>query len=281
LADLTTHDACLHILCDRLNTMGLSAAVTCDIVDPRHDTPRISKAEILSVPGSLDNSILIYPEIVIGNPLRGRHVVRYLLNKPGYLNRKTFEEMNYGADEYYIHFADEFRPEGLKSRLCRLPLVDTTVFHASPRHRERVGFVVYSSRVAPDVASFPGWVSPVTIVSIRAPLDPHALADLYQSSRALIVAERTLAMLEALHCGCPTIIVPNLAFDYAPLLNRFGSRGFAIGFDLTQLAQASEAAETFDALYAAQSADADTRLRELVLDAASYFGLPHISARLR
>ena len=35
---------------------------------------------------------------------------------------------SYGASDYFIHFAEEFRPAKLKSRLLRIPLVDTRVF---------------------------------------------------------------------------------------------------------------------------------------------------------
>ena len=117
---------CLHALCDHLNRLGVSAAVTASVVDPRSATPRINRLILRLMPSILDGSMVIYPEITKGNPLRAKHVVRYLLNKPGFFGGHGME--SFGASEYFIHFAEEFRPDGLKSRLfaispCRHPRV--------------------------------------------------------------------------------------------------------------------------------------------------------------
>ncbi len=155
-------------------------------------------------PSRLHQSVVIYPEITNGNPLGAKHVVRYLLNKPGFFNGRGLE--SYGATDYFIHFAEEFRPPALKSRLLRLPLIDKSVFWPSPPGRERSGFLVYSDRYRPNIEGFPDWVKPLTVISRENTRDPPTLANLYRQSRALIVGERTAAMPEALHCHCPIIL---------------------------------------------------------------------------
>lgn len=264
---------CLHLLCDRLNRLGVSAAVTTDVVDPGLNTPRTYMGTISEYPAMLDRSIVIYPEIVAGNPLRAKNVVRYLLNKPGFLSDVGMED--YGAGDYYLHYADEFRPPGLKSRKLRLPLVDTEVFAPPPSAAKRNGFLVYSVRHQPDTTALPAWIDKVTLISSAVPREPAALAALYRSSRALIVGERTAAVFEALHCHCPVIIVPHGGFEYEPVIEFAGGYGLTVGFDQHGFARATESAPVFPMHYAKHFVDVDAKILEFVTDATRHFGLPN------
>jgi len=265
---------CLHLLCDRLNRLGVSAAVTAEVIDPRLNTPRVSRGTISVYPELLNRSIVIYPEIVAGNPLRARNVVRYLLNKPGFFTGAGIE--TYGGGDYYLHFADEFRPPNLVSRVLRLPLVDTTIFAPPPLSNARNGFLVYSARHQPDIKAFPDWIDNVTIISSAAPRDPPALAELYQSKRALIVGERTSAIAEALHCYCPVMILPHRSFAFEPVVSFAGGYGLTVGLDQVGLARATASAPAFPAHHAMQHTDVDAKILEFVADAARHFGLSEL-----
>jgi len=98
----------LYRLCHHLNTAGYSAAMTpiggpiVDVPDwltPVHDGPA-------------GESIVIYPEVVAGNPLNAKKVVRWTLNNPGLLGGDTF----YPDDEMIFVF-----------NAARLPLVSQAV----------------------------------------------------------------------------------------------------------------------------------------------------------
>lgn len=52
----------------------------------------------------VDDAIIIYPEIVNGNPLRGRKVVRWFLHRPGHHTGKV----DYGRNELYFYYQDAF-----------------------------------------------------------------------------------------------------------------------------------------------------------------------------
>jgi hypothetical protein len=265
---------CLHALCDRLNRLGVSAAVTSRKIDSRVRTPQIHRGVLRLAPWRLDQSVVIYPEITAGNPLGAKHVVRYLLNKPGFFNRRGME--GWGPSDYFIHFAEEFRPVGLQSRLLRFPLIDTSIFKPRPLARERKGFLVYSHRHRPDVGSFPDWIDEWTLLVHEQPRDPPTMAALYRSSRALIVGERTAAIPEALHCHCPVIMLPHRDYAPEPIMSFFAGHGLVLGFDKDGLARATETAPAFAAHYAAQFTGLDRQILDFVADVGRHFGLPRL-----
>lgn len=52
----------------------------------------------------IQDAVVIYPEVVDGNPLKGKNVVRWLLNKPGELSNKV----EYGKDDLFFFFDKHF-----------------------------------------------------------------------------------------------------------------------------------------------------------------------------
>jgi hypothetical protein len=64
----------------------------------RYETPLASSADI-------EDSIVVYPEIVSGNPLGARRYVRWLLHKPGF-HEGRFE---YSRDDLYFSYQDAFK----------------------------------------------------------------------------------------------------------------------------------------------------------------------------
>ncbi len=91
----------LHRLCYLLRQRGANAAIYSN-----PPTPDIYGNSIVS----FQPDIAIYPEVVNGNPLNARHVVRWLLNTPGAVvgHDGIRGDGVYGHDDLICHYADRF-----------------------------------------------------------------------------------------------------------------------------------------------------------------------------
>jgi hypothetical protein len=262
---------CLYLLCHHLNRLGYEAYITgrhapTELLICYADHGLIAQKRQEGI-----DDIVIYPEIVGGNPLGGRKVVRYLLNKPGFIV-KGVTASDYGAQDYIIHFGEECRDKRLISRSLRIPLVDTKVFNRVSEAQQRSGFLLYSVRYTPNANDIPAWVSPQVFISPKTPRDPGTLADLYRQSKALIVWERTAAVGEAIHCGCPVVMIPGgFNFYWWPTMRRYAGAGLVLGWNESQIALAQSNIDTAITLYRRQSLGLDQAIHAFVAEARQHF----------
>ncbi len=117
----------LHQLCDRLNKAGQDAYIwpsnkpVLNVKTPfktgylllryccRHIRRGFRKNPLLNTPiasyKDLQKAIVIYPEVIVGNPLHAQYVVRWLLHKPGFHNGGKIE---FGADDLFFYYDKVF-----------------------------------------------------------------------------------------------------------------------------------------------------------------------------
>jgi hypothetical protein len=260
---------CLFLLCHHLNRLGYEAYITGKNAPPTLLTPNVDNEMIAKNRRDGVEDIVIYPEIYGGNPLGGQKVVRYLLNKPGALNGVTIDQ--YGETDYVIHYADEFRDERLVSARLTIPLVDHTIFHRKGETRKRQGYVLYYVRYNPDFDQLPRWVNPYTIISRSNPRDPGTLAALYRQSKALVVWERTAAISEAIHCGCPVMVMPRPGFEWQPIVRRYFGAGFVMGWNKPWITIARGTIGLGISLYRVRFLGLDQAIHRFVRNARRHF----------
>jgi len=262
---------CLHLLCHHLNRLGYRSYVSTQVTNPNFNTPYADDSALdqFRQAGLMD--IVIYPEVVSGNPLNAKQVVRYLLNKPGYFTGVGME--TYGNGDFFVHFADEFAPPDKNSLRLRIPLVDQDVYRLPEKQNPRDTFAIYSDRYQPDTGNFPFWVKNQEIISRSAPRTPKALSELYQNSRALITGERTAACIEAIHCGCPVIMIPHDRFDHKPIVDYYGGYGFCIGLDIDRLSRATSTAHLARRKYRSLQRTTDRSIHAFARSACRHFDL--------
>ena len=245
----------LYLLRQHLNRLGYKAFMI-EWASKQH--PANVPAELTQHLGAGRKPIVVYPEVVPGNPLGWPFVARYLLNKPGSLRQEAKPE--FGENDYFLHFAPEHVPHGRQSFDLFMPLVDRKIYHRPQHIKSRHGFVVYTNRAEVDVLQFPDWLQPFTIVSGRDPRPHSELGELYRNSRALVTAERTTAIYESICCGCPVICLPGMHFEEASYQTRFGGAGLIWGWKADRLASAAVATREFEAIYNRLERSLDQRI---------------------
>ncbi len=186
----------LHVLCDALNKVGQKAYI-CPMGEitfhPDLDTP-LYKGE--------EDPIVIYPEIVNGNPLNARHVVRYLLYYAGiYAGPCSLPQEGDKVWSYSTRIARRWGNDNV----LFLPVSDPKIFY--PRDGEREGICFYANKYRSFYRATPK-CDGIEITSAW-PETKMELADLLRRSQKFIAYEDTALILEARMCGCEV----ELAYD--------------------------------------------------------------------
>jgi len=121
----------LHELCESLKKLGFQ----CDKVlygfnDQRDLVINRTLAEIQEY---VNDGYVIYPEVIAGNPLGAKRVVRYLLNFEGAVNGNALLA---GPNDFILAFSKRFHPapHGVLFRVLPKPGFDT-INCSLPRHR--------------------------------------------------------------------------------------------------------------------------------------------------
>jgi hypothetical protein len=259
----------LFLLCHHLNRLGYQAYVTGSGGPAKLSAPHIGMDKIRANRRKARGEIVVYPEVFAGNPLRADNVVRYILNKPGNFTGVGME--GFGPDDFFIHFAEEFRPDSRPSFELTLPVVDRNVYRQGHFPRKRRGFLLYSDRCQPQLESLPPWVSPYEIVSMKVPRSHAELAERYRTAEALIICERTAAIGEAIQCGCPVIIAPHAPFQYQPIVERYRGNGIAVGWEREELRRAQSTVAAAKRTYWKRFRHLDANLHQFVKLANEHF----------
>lgn len=195
----------LHYLCHALNESGQEAYVTCEKTAPQLRTPVLTEATMVQHHAAGRIPIMVYPEIVQGNPFGAQVVARWLLNKPGHIAGDT----TFAADELIFTFDPIYLGDSLRGETLHIPTSDLTLFNnennPDDNSRQQVCFYAHKYLAAG------GQLSPhsETAVSLgkEQKLSHAEIAAILRRSKLLYVYEPTALVAEALLCGCPVSIV--------------------------------------------------------------------------
>lgn len=209
----------LHQLCHRLNLLGVPAFMLLSGTGATRSDWKTPPAKVRH----LRDAIVVYPEIVCENFLRAARVVRWLLNRPGYIGG-TWSPL--AADEYTVAWSpiiDETLP------VLNLQLWNDGTFHPHdlPGKEGELFYVGKGSRLArrPEIERAR------TEVTREWPATHRDLAALLRLSRVLYSYD-TLSGLnyEATLCGTSCVIIPNGPYTRGDLARgELGLNGIAWG----------------------------------------------------
>ncbi len=196
----------LHYLCHALNESGKEAYVTCEVTDARLRTPVLTPAIMMQHHASGRKPIMVYPEIVSGDPLAaGGIVVRWLLNTPGHVGGDT----SFPKDDLIFAYSHIYLPAGMQGHLLHIPTCDLSIFNNdnNPDDDTRDLVCFYAHKYLFNGGTLTEHVQGAISLCKDQPLTHTEIASLLRRARLLYVYEPSALVTEALLCGCPVSII--------------------------------------------------------------------------
>jgi len=176
----------LHFLCHSLNKIGYEASLFIydgnQGVNPSFTTPV----------GYIQDSVVIYPEVITTNPLQAKKVVRYLLNKEGLLQGRMIK---WGQTDYPLAFSKLFRSD---CETLFYPNSDLSVFYKDATVKTQNSFYIGKGHLygnCPKLDCFE--------ITRSFPETKQELANALRRSKILFTYDAVSAIaLDAALCGC-------------------------------------------------------------------------------
>jgi hypothetical protein len=189
------------------------------------NTPVATKAQLTP------NTVVVYPELVLGNPLKARHVARWLLYTPGKRHPYSFgdDEMFFRVDE----FADLPEVTGGATDLF-LWAVNRTYRNEQRPGRKGACFIVRKGDKLPR--------HPLTSDAIQIDGMSHAeINDVFNNCEVFYsYDDATMYTQYAAVCGCLSVVLPSGDTSRDGMLanHMLGRYGIAYGLDEASIAHA-------------------------------------------
>ncbi len=244
----------LHLLCHALNSIGEEAYVYPTETHPALNTPLVTPELIERHKAAGREPIVVYPEVVPGNPRKAASVVRYVLNRAGLLGGDSV----HAETELIFGFGLNALPEGADPQnILFLPPIDTAIFNNrdNPDDHQRSGALLYPGRHQAALSQYPKLAAEATLITYSWPESHEALASLLRRSEVVYCFESTAIAAEAALCGCPAVILPSPFFNGVALSEaEIGRNGIALNDSPEEVAFArSSVGKMWDAYQAAEA----------------------------
>lgn len=197
----------LHYLCHALNLMGRDAYMC----GRGAGNARI-KAPSLTADIAEDHKsrglvpIAVYPEVFSGNPLNARVVVRYCLNKIGFIFGNDIQA---GPNDLYFYYDTSFViPGDPCDGILSVPVTDVSLFDLPESSQKRSGKYLCLNRYLESDVDFSILPEDISILTRQNPLSLKDLAELFKKIEILYSYEYSHTCNLAVLCGCPVIYMP-------------------------------------------------------------------------
>jgi hypothetical protein len=163
-----------------------------------------------------NNFIIIYPEIVVGNPLRIRNVVRYILYYPG----KLKGDKKFHQSEVLFTHCQKYSPE---AHILTIPWINENIFYDDNSVKIQDCYFVYKGGKFRNVKETNGLLE----LNMDYPKTQEELADILRKTSTLYSYDSTTSVLdEAKICGAKVKIITqegmeDYTYDYYKEIDKF------------------------------------------------------------
>ena len=185
----------MHYLCHALNLSGETAYMFALKTNPELKTPLVS-----TVPTD-GNFIGVYPEILVGNAMKARTVVRYVLYYPGKydIGGEVFDN----KDIMYTYH-EKFYPS---VPILTIPVSDPNIFYRDDKVRKDITTCFYGRNKGCVTSPFTKDSIEITDVY---PKTKKELAQLLRRSKIFYTYVQSSLIDEATLCGTTVRYIPNM-----------------------------------------------------------------------
>ncbi len=227
----------MHMLCDALQRSGYEAYISTDGVNPALMTPVLTDEVRARHSTQNVEPIVVYPEVVSGNPYAGNVVVRYLLNIPGFINGDGV----FGDNDVLFAYTQGLRlPQMDDENVLFLPPIDLRVFRLPDTPAVRVPGKVcfYQGRKGTGPIDSALMSADAVQITSTYPSSWEELVSLFQSCEYFISTTTTALSAEAALCGCVGVVIPGPNAPVSFTSEETGNYGVAWGDAPEELARA-------------------------------------------
>ncbi|BBO99479.1 hypothetical protein [Sulfuriferula nivalis] len=196
----------LHYLCHALNESGQEAYITCENVSPQLRTPVLTEAVLMQHYVAGRKPIMVYPEIVSGDPMAvGGVVVRWLLNQAGHIGGDT----TFAAEDIIFAYDDQHLTQDVRGEILHIPTGNTAIFNNddNPYDDARDLVCYYAHKYLYNGGQLTEQVQGAISLCKDQVLTHAEIAAILRRSKLLYVYESTSLIEEALLCGCPVSVI--------------------------------------------------------------------------
>jgi len=193
----------MHQLCSALNQMGCEAYVVSNKLNGELWAPKLTEENKVAHYQAGKKPIVVYPEVVKGQPMGFGVPVRYVLNYPGLLGGGDKE---YPENEIVFSFDQDYYPDGI---LLFLPVINIKEIDAVvPRsNRLKGSSAVYYNRYKPSKEEIEALGEGCVDVSTTTSLKFREVISILKSVEVLYCYEPSAIIAEAWLCGCAVILM--------------------------------------------------------------------------
>jgi len=236
----------LHLLCHTINRRGKVARIV--------SLPGISGFDTYTSPDLMTpllddrtrkdhfdrglTPIMVYPEVIAGNPFKSNCVVRFLGNFPGLLGG----DIEFNGDELCFSYSQALAAHTRSpENVLFMPVSDVKVFRPPAEDILRQGTCFYADKYK---TVHKGELFDITNNSFEITRGlptsptPQEIAYIFQHSELFYVYENTALATEAILCGCPVVFLPNPHLTAVIASEEVGQDGYAWGTDAIAIERA-------------------------------------------
>ncbi|VAW53842.1 WavQ [hydrothermal vent metagenome] len=170
--------------------------------NPKFNTPIYKKSNT----HSKNDLVVIYPEIVFGNPLGAKNVVRWLLHQPGFHSGKIF----YGKNELYFKFnsaIQNFSFPGSTTSTKHLKVINYPLEHYNTNNTQEIRKgTAYSIRKTKN-KPLQHDINKSILIDGKS---HEEVAKIFKGVKTFISYDTyTAYSIFAVLCGCDSIVIPD------------------------------------------------------------------------